>query len=44
MLDAIGADGCVPVPDGPGLGVHYDRSLLRDHAVTPREVTWGCSS
>ena len=23
-LNAIGADGCVPVPDGPGLGVSYD--------------------
>ncbi len=23
-LDAVGKDGCYPVPDGPGLGVHYD--------------------
>jgi len=23
-LDAVGTDGCVPVPDGPGLGVFYD--------------------
>lgn len=24
QLDCIGPDGCVPVPDGPGLGVTYD--------------------
>ena len=24
QLDAVGADGCVPVPEGPGLGVVYD--------------------
>ncbi|NQZ69173.1 MAG: mandelate racemase [Lentisphaeria bacterium] len=24
QLDAIDSDGCVPVPDGPGLGVSYD--------------------
>ncbi len=23
-LLSIGEDGCVPVPDGPGLGVEYD--------------------
>jgi L-alanine-DL-glutamate epimerase-like enolase superfamily enzyme len=23
-LEAVGADGCYPVPDGPGLGVRYD--------------------
>ncbi|MFO1039463.1 MAG: enolase C-terminal domain-like protein [Geminicoccaceae bacterium] len=26
--DAIGADGCVPVPDGPGLGVTYDWDFI----------------
>jgi L-alanine-DL-glutamate epimerase-like enolase superfamily enzyme len=24
QLEDIGSDGCVPVPDGPGLGVQYD--------------------
>ena len=24
QMDNVGADGCVPVPDGPGLGVAYD--------------------
>jgi L-alanine-DL-glutamate epimerase-like enolase superfamily enzyme len=24
QLDCVGPDGCVPVPDGPGLGVAYD--------------------
>ncbi len=28
QLDAVGADGCVPVPDGPGLGVVYDWDLI----------------
>ncbi len=27
-LDCIGADGCVPVPDGPGLGVVYDWAFI----------------
>jgi L-alanine-DL-glutamate epimerase-like enolase superfamily enzyme len=26
--DALGADGCVPVPDGPGLGVTYDWAFI----------------
>jgi L-alanine-DL-glutamate epimerase-like enolase superfamily enzyme len=25
------ADGCVPVPDGPGLGVAYDRDFIAAH-------------
>ncbi|MEQ8965002.1 MAG: enolase C-terminal domain-like protein [Azospirillaceae bacterium] len=28
-LDCIDADGCVPVPDGPGLGVTYDWDFIR---------------
>jgi L-alanine-DL-glutamate epimerase-like enolase superfamily enzyme len=28
QLEDIGEDGCVPVPDGPGLGVHYDWDLI----------------
>lgn len=30
-LDAIGKDGCVPVPEGPGLGVEYDWDFIRKH-------------
>jgi L-alanine-DL-glutamate epimerase-like enolase superfamily enzyme len=26
--DAVGKDGCVPVPDGPGLGVTYDWDFI----------------
>jgi L-alanine-DL-glutamate epimerase-like enolase superfamily enzyme len=25
----LGADGCVPVPDGPGLGVRYDWDFIK---------------
>ena len=32
QLDCIGADGCVAVPDGPGLGVTYDWDFIRAHA------------
>jgi L-alanine-DL-glutamate epimerase-like enolase superfamily enzyme len=35
--DAIGKDGCVAVPDGPGLGVSYDWDFIKrnrtDHVV-----------
>ena len=27
-LDCVGPDGCVPVPDGPGLGVTYDWDFI----------------
>lgn len=27
----LGADGCVPVPDGPGLGVNYDWDFIERH-------------
>lgn len=29
QLDCVGADGCVPVPDGPGLGVTYDWDYIK---------------
>ncbi len=29
QLDCIGADGCVPVPEGPGLGVTYDWEFIK---------------
>lgn len=31
--DALGADGCVPVPDGPGLGVIYDWDFIERASV-----------
>jgi L-alanine-DL-glutamate epimerase-like enolase superfamily enzyme len=30
-LDAVGADGCFPVPKGPGLGVEYDWDFIDRH-------------
>ena len=37
----LGADGCVPVPDGPGLGVAYDWAFIeqnrRQHHVFARD-------
>jgi L-alanine-DL-glutamate epimerase-like enolase superfamily enzyme len=30
-LHAVGADGCFPVPDGPGLGVEYDWDFIDRH-------------
>ena len=30
-LDAVDGDGCVPVPDGPGLGVAHDWEWIRAH-------------
>ena len=29
--ESIGKDGCVPVPDGPGLGVSYDWEFIERH-------------
>ena len=28
LLECVGSDGCVPVPDGPGLGVIYDWDFI----------------
>jgi L-alanine-DL-glutamate epimerase-like enolase superfamily enzyme len=30
-LEAVGADGCFPVPEGPGLGVAYDWDFITRH-------------
>ena len=30
-LDSVGEDGCVPVPNGPGLGVTYDWEFIARH-------------
>jgi len=35
-LDAVGADGCFPVPTGPGLGVTHDLARIRRDAVSVR--------
>jgi L-alanine-DL-glutamate epimerase-like enolase superfamily enzyme len=35
-LDSIDADGCVPVPDGPGLGVDIDWDFVRSHETGRR--------
>ena len=32
-LDAIGKDGCVPVPEGPGLGVKYDWDYIKKNTI-----------
>ena len=32
-LDSIDENGCVPVPDGPGLGVTYDWDFIERHEV-----------
>lgn len=32
LIDCIDADGTVPVPDGPGLGVRYDWDFIDAHA------------
>lgn len=31
QLDAVGSDGCFPVPDRPGLGVQYDWQFIDSH-------------
>lgn len=33
----VGPDGCVPLPSGPGLGVDYDWSFIRRHALAINE-------
>jgi L-alanine-DL-glutamate epimerase-like enolase superfamily enzyme len=33
QADAVAADGCVPVPDGPGLGVTYDWEFIERRRV-----------
>jgi L-alanine-DL-glutamate epimerase-like enolase superfamily enzyme len=38
-LDAVDAQGCVTVPDGPGLGVTYDWEYIRRH--TAERLTLG---
>lgn len=33
QLEDVGADGCFPVPDGPGLGVTYDWALIERNQI-----------
>lgn len=35
-IDAIDADGTVPVLDGPGLGVSYDWDYIDEHRIGGR--------
>ena len=37
-LDCVGADGMVPVPDGPGLGVAYDWDFIEAQALERRVI------
>jgi L-alanine-DL-glutamate epimerase-like enolase superfamily enzyme len=37
QLDCIGADGCVPVPTGPGLGVQYDWEFIARNRIALHE-------
>jgi L-alanine-DL-glutamate epimerase-like enolase superfamily enzyme len=37
--ESIGKDGCVPVPDGPGLGVSYDWDFIEAHKTA--EMVFG---
>lgn len=39
QLDAIDADGCVPVPNGPGLGVRLDWDKIAAHRTALHEFT-----
>lgn len=39
QLDAVGADGCVAVPTGPGLGVDYDWAFIEQNAVSTQVFT-----
>ncbi|HEX7076513.1 MAG TPA: enolase C-terminal domain-like protein [Hyphomicrobiaceae bacterium] len=36
-LSAVGPDGCVPTPTGPGLGVTYDWKFIRKQATAVHE-------
>jgi L-alanine-DL-glutamate epimerase-like enolase superfamily enzyme len=38
-LESIDADGCVPVPDGPGLGVSYDWAAVERQQVAKRVIS-----
>jgi L-alanine-DL-glutamate epimerase-like enolase superfamily enzyme len=37
QLDCVGKDGCVPVPQGPGLGVQYDWGFIEKNRIALHE-------
>lgn len=39
QVDCVGEDGCVPVPEGPGLGVSYDWDYIARHEVARRKFS-----
>ncbi len=39
QLDDVGEDGCVRVPDGPGLGVRYDWEFIERHRTAHHVFT-----
>jgi L-alanine-DL-glutamate epimerase-like enolase superfamily enzyme len=36
-LESIGKDGCMPVPEGPGLGVVYDWEFIAKNRIALHE-------
>jgi L-alanine-DL-glutamate epimerase-like enolase superfamily enzyme len=41
QLEDVGADGCFPVPDGPGLGVDYDWDFITRNRTALHEYKGG---
>lgn len=39
QLDSIDGDGCVKVPQQPGLGIRYDWEAIGSMAIERREFT-----
>jgi L-alanine-DL-glutamate epimerase-like enolase superfamily enzyme len=39
QLETIDGEGCVPVPQGPGLGITYDWQAIEAQAVERRVIT-----
>ena len=37
-LDCIDQNGCVPVPQGPGLGVTYDWDFIERHTIDSKRI------
>jgi L-alanine-DL-glutamate epimerase-like enolase superfamily enzyme len=37
-LEAVGRDGCFPLPEGPGLGVELDEDFLKAHTTNVRTI------
>jgi L-alanine-DL-glutamate epimerase-like enolase superfamily enzyme len=41
QVESIGADGCVDVPNGPGLGVTYDWAFIEENATDVHDFKLG---